>query len=101
MDFSLFSSQRLRSRRLVLDAVALALLLLTALAPAMLLYRSPRAAALTMETPAALVPREGLYRSERFPDGMNSFSWTDAAACLNCPTPAVRRCRPSVCPARR
>ena len=87
MDFSLFSPQRLRSRGLVFDAIALALLLLTALVPAMLLYRSPRAAALTMETPAALVPREGLYRSERFPDGMNSFSWTDGSSLLKLPNP--------------
>jgi hypothetical protein len=69
------------------DLLILAALLITALFLAFLLYLNQRAADLTMDAPESLLPRDGLYRRERFPDGSGFFSWTDGAGLLRLPNP--------------
>jgi Gpi18-like mannosyltransferase len=73
--------------RYAFDILILAVLLLTALLPATLLYQMPRAATFTIDAPPALLPRDGLYRSERFADGSGFYSWTDGSSLLKLPNP--------------
>jgi hypothetical protein len=78
---------RLLYRRHVADAMLLGILLAMVLLPAALLYRLPRAAALTMDMPESLLPRDGLYRRERIPGEVSFFSWTDGDSLLKPPNP--------------
>src|SRR5882672_6302620 len=58
------------------DIVVLLILLGTALVPAMLLYAQPRDTTIRMDTPPALLPRDGLYRYERWPgENAGVYSW--------------------------
>jgi Gpi18-like mannosyltransferase len=70
------------------DIVLLLFLLGTALVPATLLYEQPRDTTIRMDTPQTLLPRDGLYRYERWP-GANAgvYSWTDGSSTLKLPNP--------------
>jgi Gpi18-like mannosyltransferase len=86
MNFNLPSPRCLTYQRAA-DLGALALLLITAILPAILLYRFPRAAEITMNDPAALLPRAGLYLQEEFPNDAGFFSWTDGSGTIKLPNP--------------
>jgi hypothetical protein len=40
-----------------------------------------------MDSPESLLPRDGLYRRERFPNDAGFFSWTDGGGVLGLPNP--------------
>src|SRR5262249_38139493 len=83
-----FISRRAPPRRRMVDVIVLLVLLGTALVPAMLLYEKPRDTTITMDAPAVLLPRDGLYRYERLPSGSSRiYSWTDGSSTLKLPNP--------------
>src|SRR5262245_11525703 len=65
----------------------LAVLLVSALLPTILLYQIARTADFTMDSPAALLPRDGMYRREEFPAQAGFFSWTDGSSSIKPPNP--------------
>ena len=70
------------------DIVVLLILLGTALVPAMLLYAQPRATTIRMDTPQTLLPRDGVYRYERWPgENAGVYSWTNGSSTLKLPNP--------------
>jgi Gpi18-like mannosyltransferase len=71
-----------------IDLVVLVFLLGTALVPAMLLYGQRRATTIRMDTPQALLPRDGMYRFERWPGEYGGvYSWTNGNSTLKLPNP--------------
>jgi Gpi18-like mannosyltransferase len=88
MSVSVFTSKPAIHPRRWADLVVLLILLGAALAPAMLLYEQPRATTIRMDTPQALLPRDGLYRYERLPGGnAGVYSWTNGSSTLKLPNP--------------
>jgi len=70
------------------DIIVLVILLGTALVPAMLVYQQPRDITIRMDTPQTLLPRDGLYRYERWPgENAGVYSWTDGSSTLKLPNP--------------
>ncbi|MEO7910283.1 MAG: glycosyltransferase 87 family protein, partial [Roseiflexaceae bacterium] len=70
------------------DIVALLILLGTALVPTMLLFAQPRHTTIRMDTPLALLPRDGVYRYERWPgENAGVYSWTNGNSTLRIPNP--------------
>ncbi len=70
------------------DVIVLLILLGSALVPSILLYQQPRAITIHMDTPQALLPRDGLYRFERWPgENAGVYSWTDGSSALKLPNP--------------
>jgi Gpi18-like mannosyltransferase len=66
----------------------LLILLGTALVPAMLLYNQERHTTIRMNTPQALLPRDGMYRFERWPgENAGVYSWTNGSSTLKIPNP--------------
>jgi len=70
------------------DVVVLLILLGAALLPAMLLYAQPLTTTIRMDTPQALLPRDGMYRYERWPgENAGVYSWTNGSSTLKLPNP--------------
>src|SRR5215208_6636467 len=75
-------------RRHWADVIVLLILLGTALVPAMLLYHQERHTTIRMDTPQALLPRDGMYRFERWPgENAGVYSWTNGSSTLKIPNP--------------
>jgi Gpi18-like mannosyltransferase len=75
-------------RRHWADVIVLLILLGTALVPAMLLYNQERHTTIRMNTPQALLPRDGMYRFERWPgENAGVYSWTNGSSTLKIPNP--------------
>jgi Gpi18-like mannosyltransferase len=88
MSANFFTSKPAIPARLWADIVVLVFLVGTALAPTMLLYAQPRNTTIRMDTPQALLPREGMYRFERWPgENAGVYSWTNGSSTLKLPNP--------------
>ena len=69
------------------DLLALALALTGGLLLALLAYREPRGAALTIDAPPVLLPLQGFHEVERFADRPSDYRWSRASAELRLPNP--------------
>jgi Gpi18-like mannosyltransferase len=70
------------------DVIVLLILIGTALVPTMLLYNQERHTTIRMDTPQALLPRDGMYRFERWPgENAGVYSWTNGSSTLKIPNP--------------
>lgn len=78
--------QLLRHPRL-LDGIALLGLLATAFVLAQWAYWTQRVATFSMEAPAVLLPRTGLYGTEDFPDASGVYRWTNGYGRFHPPNP--------------